>query len=152
MTEMVTSPANKRAVAGDSHANQNSMLLNATLDEDDAQSDINMLMVQNFEGELKKMQTALSKKKISFHKNQTSMTVLGYLKFNQEKYMLSPARQAMNFYSTIYVYIFQNIMLGCILAQIIYEQNTKIPPYLRALLVKFPCSVALHLNMTPDID
>jgi len=46
-------------------------------------------------------------------------------------------------------------MLTCMVSEIIdieAAREAKIPYEFRVLIVKFPCSVALHMSLTPEID
>lgn len=93
----------------------------------------------------------IQKKVFEFEENQVTMTVLCYLKEQSEKFKLNEARRSQNLYNTIYINIFQFTMLTCMLVDIMLYGKAKIPRSFITLLVKFPCSAALHLMLAPQV-
>ena len=93
----------------------------------------------------------IQKKVFEFEENLVTMTVLCYLKEPSEKFHLNEARRSQNLYSTIYINLFQFTMLTCMLVDILLYGKAKIPRSFVTLLVKFPCSAALHLMLAPQV-
>jgi len=83
------------------------------------------------------------------------MTVFCYLKHNQEKYMIKPTKQSQMLYSTLLVAMVVMAMLAAMLWAIASNENGDYAAELAhssvVFYVKFPCAVALHLVLYPEV-
>lgn len=95
------------------------------------------------------------KKTLEAEEDYTTMTVLCYLKVNQEKYLIVPQKLGQMLYSCLMVHIVVIMMLLCMLYAININEEGEYTPNIShnfaVWLVKFPCSVALHFLLYPEV-
>jgi hypothetical protein len=81
----------------------------------------------------------------SFH----TYTILCFAKENKDRYMLSDKKLAKRVYQSQLIYVFQFVLLSCILKEI-WTNSAKFTPELSTMelyVVKFVTSVAMHLSI-----
>ena len=92
----------------------------------------------------------VEKDHVEFGEDFVALTVLCYLKQNMDKYLITPTKQSQNLHTAIMVMSCQIIMIVCIQSQL-SEFSLDFAPDFYVLLVKFPCSIALHLFLHPEV-
>lgn len=96
------------------------------------------------------------KDNFEYEEDFIAMTVLCHLKSNSEKYMINPTKQGQMFNSCLLVNSIVVTMLGGSLYGIITNEGgfyTEFIPDTHALwFIKFPCAIALHFCLTPQIS
>lgn len=84
-----------------------------------------------------------------------AMTVLCYLKSNTDKYLIHPSKQAQMFYSCIIVHSIVNALLFSMVYAILTNENEDYSPNIAhnyaVFFVKFPCTLALHFVLYPEV-
>jgi uncharacterized membrane protein len=118
--------------------------------EQKANFDIYQSQQDKLQAELKEY-----KKTLEFEEDFTMMTVLGYLKENKDKWLLGPMKQSQMLYSCILVQTVVIMMLTCMLYAINTNENCDYTPNVAhsfaVWIVKFPCAVALHFFLYPEV-
>ena len=102
-----------------------------------------------------RLHTELTQKEhVEFEGNFHIMTMLCHLKENIEEYMIHPYVLSHNFHSSLMLFLFQNTMLACAFLSILQNVSGEYSAFedsFAVMLVKFPCSVALHLVLYPEV-
>lgn len=97
-----------------------------------------------------------SKEVVEFEEDYNAMAVLSYLKTVKEDNFISKDLQAHILFNVVMVFIFQNTMLTCMLwsliSNVLGEYSQHFTNDFIVLLVKFPCTVALHLFLFPEVQ
>ena len=95
------------------------------------------------------------KRELDADEDFTTMTMLCYLKANKEKYIIVPHKLGQMLYSCIMVHAVVYLMLFCMLYAISINEEGEYTPNIShnfaVWLVKFPCSVALHFLLYPEV-
>jgi hypothetical protein len=96
------------------------------------------------------------KDEFEYDEDFISMTVLSYTKHNVEHYLINPTKRAQMLNSCLLV---NCVMLTMLVASLYGIQtnendyyNSDVPSTHVLWFVKFPCAVALHLSLTPQIS
>jgi hypothetical protein len=87
--------------------------------------------------------------KLILRSNFHTYTILCFEKNNKERYMLSDKKLAKRVYQSQLIYVFQFVLLSCILKEI-WTNSAKFTPELSTMelyVVKFVTSVAMHLSI-----
>jgi hypothetical protein len=96
-----------------------------------------------------------AKKTLEYEEDFYAMTVLCLLKSNTEKYMIHKTKQAQMFYSCLIISAIVNALLLSMLYAMITNENgdyTKnIAHSYAVFFVKFPCAMALHFVLYPEV-
>jgi len=92
---------------------------------------------------------------LDYEEDFIAMTVLCYLKENKEKYLIHESKQAQMFYSCLLVYAMVNSFLACIYYEIVSNSDGEYDPNIAknfgVWFVKFPCVLALHFVLYPEV-
>lgn len=95
------------------------------------------------------------KKTLELEEDFYAMTVFCYLKSNTDKFLIHRSKQAQMLYASLIVSFIVNILLFCMLyAIIINDGNQYVPNHAHSFavwIVKFPCTLALHLVLYPEV-
>lgn len=83
-----------------------------------------------------------------------ALTVLCYLKENKKEFLMNSHKQAQNLSNVIVVMICQIVMITCIFADIVRTEayTLSFMPDFIVFYVKFPCTIALHLYLFPEVN
>jgi hypothetical protein len=80
------------------------------------------------------------------------MTVLCYLKTNTEKYLIHKSKQAQMLYSCLIVYAIVDALLFCMIYELYTSDvDTATAHSFAVWFVKFPCTLALHFVLYPEV-
>mmetsp|Transcript_12165 Transcript_12165/g.20504 ORF Transcript_12165/g.20504 Transcript_12165/m.20504 type:complete len:137 (-) Transcript_12165:403-813(-) len=95
----------------------------------------------------------VSKEHMEFEEDFHSMTVLCYLKENQERLLLTTQKMSHNFSNLLIIFGVQILMVTCMLVEIVNkdEFSNIFIPQRTLLMVKLPCAIALHLHLYPEV-
>ena len=97
-----------------------------------------------------------AKDHLEFEEDFFSLTMLCYLKKNRNKYLLSHSKQAMNLHNAILVSCCQALMLLCMTNAMLDneggEYSMAYAGSVWVLYVKFPCAIALHFYLYPEVQ
>jgi len=81
-----------------------------------------------------------------------------FMKKNAEKYCLTKSTNSRNIFNTFLVFGIQVVMLTCTFSNLYKDENgdgeadsSKFYLNFEVLVVKFPCAVALHLYLYPEV-
>ena len=84
-----------------------------------------------------------------------SMVVLSYVKDIKEKFCFTKETQGHFIYNSLLLFTVQITMLSCMLYTIYYNETGEYTRHFSSefvvILVKFPCAVALHLYLYPEV-
>lgn len=93
--------------------------------------------------------------KLDYEEDFVAMTVLCFLKSNTDKYLIHPSKQAQMFYSCMIVYGIVNALLFSMLWAIYTNEDGAYTPNIAhsftVWFVKFPCTLALHFVLCPEV-
>lgn len=95
------------------------------------------------------------KNKLELEEDFVTMTVLCYLKKNQDEFLIHETKQSQMFFSCMVAHFIVDSMLFAMLYAIItneggeYTPNT--PKNFGVWFVKFPCTIALHFVLYPEV-
>jgi hypothetical protein len=96
------------------------------------------------------------KKTLEFEEDFTMMTVLSYLKENEQRWLLKPIKQSQMLFSAVFVQLVVIIMLCCMLFAIFTDEAGEYTPNIAhsyaVWIVKFPCAIALHFYLYPEVS
>jgi hypothetical protein len=113
---------------------------------------------QQFEETRKKSMSdkiSSSKKVFEYEEDIVAMTVLSYLKTNTEKFMITPTKQSQLFYSCLIVHMIVDCLLFAMCYAIYTNEYENYTPNLAhtfaVWFVKFPCTLALHFVLCPEV-
>lgn len=93
--------------------------------------------------------------KLDYEEDFVAMTALCFLKTNTDKYLIHPSKQAQMFYSCLIVYGIINSFLVAMLWAIATDEHHEYTPNIAhafaVWFVKFPCTLALHFVLCPEV-
>ena len=111
------------------------------------------VIMERYDNLVEKIQ---SKDEVEFEEDYNAMCVLSYLKEVKENNFIGKDLQAHLLFNVTMVFVFQNTMLSCMLWSMIDNVNGEYSQHFTAqfivLLVKYPCTVALHLFLFPEVQ
>ena len=84
-----------------------------------------------------------------------AFTVLALLKSNTEKYLIPPEKQSQMLFSTMLILIVTTSMLWCMIFEIFRdgsEFDTHMTHSFALFFVKYPCALALHIILYPEVS
>lgn len=97
----------------------------------------------------------VEKDHVEFGEDFVALTVMCYLKDNTKKFLITPAKQSQMLHTVIMIMSCQIIMIACIQSQFLGPDaifHFGFVANFYVLLVKFPCSIALHLYLHPEVS
>jgi hypothetical protein len=83
-----------------------------------------------------------------------AFTVLALLKVNSNKYLIPPEKQSQMLWSTIMILMVTSSMLYCMIFEITLPGNeftSEMSHSFTLFFVKFPCALALHIILYPEV-
>jgi hypothetical protein len=119
------------------------------------------LMRQNTEGLSKslkqqKLEKKLSSKKfMQYSEDFVTLTVLAYLKDNVKNWCIVPEKRGQMLYSALSVQLIVYLMLFCMVSSIAENEQgrytNEFSHSFAVFYIKFPCAIALHLMLYPEV-
>ena len=95
-------------------------------------------------------------RQFDYEEDFVALTVLCYLDCNAKKYLINPQKQSQMLNSSLLVYSVVIAMLGASLYGIFTNEEEEYNPYIpdthMLWFIKFPCAIALHFTLTPQIQ
>ena len=82
-----------------------------------------------------------------------AMSFLGYKKSIREEYQVSRSQQAKNFYSCLWIFLIQSVLVYLIVKTIVIDDDhfTIATPTVYVFLCRFICSLLLHMELFEDV-
>jgi hypothetical protein len=96
---------------------------------------------------------------LEYEEDTVAMVAFSYLKQNTDKYLISPAKHSQILYSCLITHFITDCLLICMLYELKTEYETEGSLYspnfsgsFPVFFVKFPCCLALHFVLCPEVS